>query len=238
VGQEAVADVSGHTSSRMTGRIEVIACVSGRRFWTIEQKLAMLRDASGPGGSVRGAIERHEVSSGLLYTWRKKAMSGLLFDPPVEVLPAPEHPGFVEVRVMEPLALAPPLLTASASVADLRDARACRRRQVRSSPAALSAGRDDGRARRRYRPLDARRLSHQQDVLPALRELAVRHVSYGARVEHYPIVGDALLWMIDRISSPEVDLPTRAAWRAAYDLVAEAMIEAAYESVKHDRRAI
>jgi len=102
----------------MTGRIEVIARVSGRRFWTIEQKLAMLRDAFGPGGSVRRAIERHEVSSGLLYTWRKKAMSGLLFDPPVEALPTPEPPGFAEVRVIEPLALAPPVLTASASVAE------------------------------------------------------------------------------------------------------------------------
>jgi hemoglobin-like flavoprotein len=77
-------------------------------------------------------------------------------------------------------------------------------------------------------------LSHQQDVLPTLRELAVRYVAYGARAEHYPMVGDALLWMIDRMSSPEVDMPTREAWRAAYDLVAEAMIEAAYRSAEHD----
>jgi transposase len=38
----------------------------------------MLRDSFGSGGSVRTAIERHEVSSGLLYTWRKQAMSGEL----------------------------------------------------------------------------------------------------------------------------------------------------------------
>ncbi|WP_230206668.1 transposase [Novosphingobium sp. Gsoil 351] len=73
----------------MTSRIEVIARVSGRRFWTVEQKLMMLRDAFGPGGSVRLAMERHEVTSGLLYTWRRKAMSGQLLDPPLKVLPSP-----------------------------------------------------------------------------------------------------------------------------------------------------
>jgi len=85
--QEVGAEESGHTSSRTTGRIEVIARVSGRRFWTVEQKLAMLRDAFGPGVSVRAAMERHEVTSGLLYTWRRNAMAGLLIDRPVKVLP-------------------------------------------------------------------------------------------------------------------------------------------------------
>lgn len=102
----------------MTGRIEVISRVSGRRFWTVEQKLTMLRDAFGPGGSVRGAIERHEVSSGLLYTWRKKAMSGLLFDRPVEALPAPEPAGFAEVRVIEPMGLSSPILDTSPMAAE------------------------------------------------------------------------------------------------------------------------
>ena len=57
---------SGHTSGRMTSRIEVIGRISGRRRWTVEQKLGMLRDAFGPDGRVRSAMERHEVSSGQL----------------------------------------------------------------------------------------------------------------------------------------------------------------------------
>jgi len=61
----------GRTSGRMTGRIEVVSRVSGRRKWTVEQKLAMLRHAFGAGGSVRGAIELHEISSGLLYTCKR-----------------------------------------------------------------------------------------------------------------------------------------------------------------------
>lgn len=95
----------------MTGRIEVIGRVSGRRFWSVEQKLTILRDAFGPGGSVRLAIERHEVSSGVLYTWRRKAMAGLLLDRRSKTLPASgEETGasFAEVRIADPVAMSPP----------------------------------------------------------------------------------------------------------------------------------
>ena len=54
----------------MRTRIEIVGRVSGRRHWTVEQKLAILRDAFGPDGSVRAAMERHEVGSGAIYTWR------------------------------------------------------------------------------------------------------------------------------------------------------------------------
>ncbi len=90
---------SSHTISRMTGRIEVVGRVSGRRRWTVEQKLAILRDAFGSGGSVRDACERHEVGSGQLYTWRRQAMSGEL----TGVQP-PALPSFAEVEVAGPAA--------------------------------------------------------------------------------------------------------------------------------------
>ena len=86
--------------------MEVVARVSGRRAWTVEQKLAMLRDAFGPGGSVRSSIERHEVSSGLLYTWRRQAMSGELANTPRPALLGPMVKGppcFAEVHVTERL---------------------------------------------------------------------------------------------------------------------------------------
>lgn len=107
---QVVEDVTSHTSSRMTGRI-VIARVSGRRFWTVEQKLTMLRDAFGPGGSVRSAMERHDVTSGLLYTWRRNAMSGLLLDRPMKTLPPPAAEAgssFAEVRITDSVAISPP----------------------------------------------------------------------------------------------------------------------------------
>ena len=82
----------------MTTRSEVAGRVSGRRRWTVEQKLAILRDAFGPQGSVRAACDRHEVGSGAIYTWRRQAMSGEL----TGVRP-PALPAFSEVEVADPL---------------------------------------------------------------------------------------------------------------------------------------
>ncbi|MDQ2891694.1 MAG: transposase [Pseudomonadota bacterium] len=110
----------------MSGRIEVIARVSGRRFWSVEQKLAMLRDAFGPGGSVRSAMERHDVTSGLLYTWRRNAMAGLLLDRPPKTLPHPAGEtgaSFAEVRIVDsvvapaPASLRPPALETAGRIA-------------------------------------------------------------------------------------------------------------------------
>ena len=93
---------SGHTSSRMTTRIEVVSRLSGRRRWTVEQKLGILRDAFGPGGSVRAAMERHDIGSGPIYVWRRQAMSGEL----TGVRPAAlsvTGPAFAEVEISEPV---------------------------------------------------------------------------------------------------------------------------------------
>jgi hemoglobin-like flavoprotein len=37
-------------------------------------------------------------------------------------------------------------------------------------------------------------LSNLESILPAASSLATRHVAYGAKPEHYPVVGSALLW--------------------------------------------
>jgi transposase len=43
------------------------------RRWLDEAKLAILLEAFAPGGSPIEVARRHGISSGLLYTWRKKA---------------------------------------------------------------------------------------------------------------------------------------------------------------------
>ena len=83
--------------------MEVVSRVSGRRRWTVEQKLAALRDAFGPEGCVRTACERHEVGSGSIYTWRRQAMSGELTG-----VRKPIEPTFAEVQISEQLALPAP----------------------------------------------------------------------------------------------------------------------------------
>lgn len=105
-------DATSHMSSRMPSRIAVIARVSGRRWWTVDQKLQMLRDAFGSGGCVRTALERHGLSSGQLYTWRRQAMSGELtgIATPVGLRPAPGSAAeFAQVEIIasDPPALRP-----------------------------------------------------------------------------------------------------------------------------------
>lgn len=58
-------------------RIEVVSRVSGRRRWTVEQKLTILRDAFGPEGCMRTACERHDVGSGSIYIWRALPAAGV-----------------------------------------------------------------------------------------------------------------------------------------------------------------
>jgi hemoglobin-like flavoprotein len=41
-------------------------------------------------------------------------------------------------------------------------------------------------------------LGNLESVLPAASALAIRHVSYGARREHYSVVGAALLWTLEK----------------------------------------
>jgi hemoglobin-like flavoprotein len=41
-------------------------------------------------------------------------------------------------------------------------------------------------------------LGNLESVLPAASALAKRHVSYGAKPEHYPVVGAALLWTLEK----------------------------------------
>lgn len=96
-----------HTSGRMSSRIEIVSRVSGRRRWTVEQKLVVLRDAFGPEGSVRAACERHDVGSGSIYTWRRQAMSGELTG-----VRKPTEPAFAEVQINEQLALPAPAVAA------------------------------------------------------------------------------------------------------------------------------
>ena len=106
----SAGDATGNTTGRMSGRITVIDRVSGRRYWTVEQKLSMLRDAFGAGGCVRAAMDLHEVSSGQLYTWRRQAMSGELTgrSMAVPVVPA-SGPMFAEVRISDAAGTAPTL---------------------------------------------------------------------------------------------------------------------------------
>jgi nitric oxide dioxygenase len=71
-------------------------------------------------------------------------------------------------------------------------------------------------------------LSDLPRVLPAASALAKRHVSYGARPEHYAVVGETLLWTLERGLASQWTPQLAAAWTAAYTTLSDYMIEQAY----------
>jgi hemoglobin-like flavoprotein len=72
-------------------------------------------------------------------------------------------------------------------------------------------------------------------VLPLAKSLAIRHVSYGVRAEHYAPVGAALLWTLERELGADFTPEIEEAWAAAYGVLSNAMIEAAYPNLQKRR---
>jgi nitric oxide dioxygenase len=64
-------------------------------------------------------------------------------------------------------------------------------------------------------------------VLPAIRDLAVRHVAYGVKPADYDTLRDALLWTLKQVLGKEFTPAVRKAWTACYDELAGEMKAAA-----------
>ena len=118
---DTAADLVGGSSEvrkspvrRGTGSgVEVRVRAVRRRNWSPEDKLRIVRETLEPGAVAKAVADRHGISAGLLFTWRKAmlatAMAGFA---PVEVVPeapkleappattsqaAPEAPGTIEL---------------------------------------------------------------------------------------------------------------------------------------------
>lgn len=71
-------------------------------------------------------------------------------------------------------------------------------------------------------------LGNLESVLPAASALAKRHVRYGARPAHYPVVGGALLWTLEKGLGDAWTPEVADAWAAAYGTLSGYMISEAY----------
>jgi transposase len=83
-GREGPA-ASGHTTNRTTARserIEVITRGERRRAWATDQKREIAMESLAPGATAAEVARRHEISTGLLYTWRKQLLNGELGSAP------------------------------------------------------------------------------------------------------------------------------------------------------------
>ena len=73
-------------------------------------------------------------------------------------------------------------------------------------------------------------LGNLESILPAASALATRHVSYGAKAEHYPVVGTALLWTLEKGLGDGWTPEVADAWTTAYGTLSGYMISEAYGS--------
>jgi nitric oxide dioxygenase len=73
-----------------------------------------------------------------------------------------------------------------------------------------------------------RGLDRLETLIPAVEALGRRHVAYGAKAEHYPVVGAALLWTLEKGLGADWTPDVAKAWTAAYATLSEFMIAQAY----------
>jgi hemoglobin-like flavoprotein len=72
-----------------------------------------------------------------------------------------------------------------------------------------------------------RSLDQPQKVMDDLRNLALRHSTYGVEARHYASVGTALLWTLKEGLGTGFTQEHEAAWANAYALICGAMIPVA-----------
>jgi transposase len=57
------------------GQVTVFSGPERRRRWSDEERLRIVAEAFAPGARVADVCRRHDVSSGLIYTWRRKLLA-------------------------------------------------------------------------------------------------------------------------------------------------------------------
>jgi len=73
------------------GQVTVFSGPQRRRRWSEEERLQILSEAFAPGACVAEVCRRHDISSALIYTWRRKLLdAGAAREADVpEALPTP-----------------------------------------------------------------------------------------------------------------------------------------------------
>ena len=79
------------------GQITVFSGPVRRRRWSEEERLQILHEAFSPGACVAEVCRRHDISSALIYTWRRKIRE-VQADTTSDMSPAPS---FAEAVVVE-----------------------------------------------------------------------------------------------------------------------------------------
>ena len=78
------------------GQVAVYSGVERRRRWDDETRLRILSEAFSPGANISRVARRHDVSTGQIYTWRRK-----LLEASAAPALASSDPGFAEAVMVE-----------------------------------------------------------------------------------------------------------------------------------------
>jgi hemoglobin-like flavoprotein len=70
------------------------------------------------------------------------------------------------------------------------------------------------------------KLDKLDDILGEVSKLAQRHTTYGVKPEHYAIVGEALLWTLEKGLGEDWSDEVKDAWTECYSVLSGAMIAA------------
>jgi len=71
------------------------------------------------------------------------------------------------------------------------------------------------------------KLDKLEDIISEVEKLAKRHAGYGVKEEHYTVVGNALLWTLEKGLGEYWNEELKQAWTDCYSTLATAMINAA-----------
>jgi hemoglobin-like flavoprotein len=75
-------------------------------------------------------------------------------------------------------------------------------------------------------------LNDLQGLVPAIKELGARHVTYGATGAHYEVVGEVLLWTLEQALRADFTPDIRTAWGKVYGVLSATMQAGAAEAVQ------
>ena len=70
-------------------------------------------------------------------------------------------------------------------------------------------------------------LDNLDPLIPTVQELAIRHVDYGVKNEHYDVVGSTLLWTLEQGLREAFTPDVKNAWTETYVTLSSVMKEAA-----------
>jgi transposase len=90
------------------GSAEVLGRIERRRRFSVEQKLAVLSEATAPGANMSAVARRHGLLPAQVYKWRRLAELGVIGVPG-----ASELPSFVAVEIAQDVPSLPVLAAAA-----------------------------------------------------------------------------------------------------------------------------